>query len=138
MPSNFEDVESCILRAVKETDMRQSSNSKSRMSGKVIELIQKRRITRNKEQRRELSKLIRKHIRQDVRAAKDAKFEHILEEFRNLDRLTKAGVIKEHKIDMETPEDSEFTKFLEDIYAQPEYQNEEINHAYISQLPKFS
>ena len=56
-----------------------------------------------------------------MRKRKDAKFDQILEEFKNLDRLTKAGVIKEYKSDMETPEDSEFTNFLADVYAQPEY-----------------
>ena len=109
MPSNFEEVESCILRAAKETDIRQSSNSKSRMPSIIVELIQKRRTTRNKEQRRALSKLIRKHIRQEVRKTKDAKFEQILEEFKNLDRLTRVGVIKEYKADIDVPEDAEFT-----------------------------
>ena len=134
MPSNFEELESCILRAAEETDIRQSSKSKSRMPDEIVKLIQNRRASRNKEQRGALTKLIRKRIRQEVRKRKDEQFDQILEEFKNLDRLSKAGVIKEHKLDMEIPEDSEFTQFLADVYAQVEYENKNIDHISISQL----
>ena len=62
MPSNFEEVESCILRAAEEADIRQSSKCKSRVSDEVVKLIQKRRIIKDKEQRKIPTKLIRKHI----------------------------------------------------------------------------
>ena len=77
-------------------------------------------MARSKSQRAQISKSIRKHLRA-LREQRNGRIQHVLEEFKDLDRLTHHARVPIHpcstKKDEEYPSPDELAIFLENIFA---------------------
>ena len=84
-------------------------------------LLAERRRTRSKSQRAKLSKFIRKHLRRAFREHRNGRTEHVLDEFKDLDRLPHYARAPVHPCSTtggeECPGPDEFATFLENIFA---------------------
>ena len=80
---------SVVERLHRRTRLQQNVLDKKQYNDDVFHaLLAERRITRSKSQRAKLSKSIRKHLRRALREQRNGRIEHVLDEFKDLDRLT--------------------------------------------------
>ena len=84
-------------------------------------LLAERRRTGSKSQRAQISKSIRKHLRRALREQRNGRIKHVLDEFKDLDRLTHHARAPVYpcppRKDENCPGPDEFANFLENIFA---------------------
>ena len=84
-------------------------------------LLVERRRTGSKSQRAQISKSIRKHLRRALREQRNGRIKHVLDEFKDLDRLTHHARAPVYpcpaRKDENCPGPDEFANFLENIFA---------------------
>ena len=122
-PQSLIELESLCCRA----SAQENKTATKRPGQKVVyddvfyDLLAERRRTRSKSQRAKLSKSIRKHLRRALREQRNGRIEHVLDEFKDLDRLTHHARAPVHPCsttkDEECPGPDEFATFLENIFA---------------------
>ena len=83
-------------------------------------LLAERRRTGSKSQRAQISKSIRKHLRRAIREQRNGRIKHVLDEFKDLDRLThhdRAPVYPcPTRKNENCPGPDEFANFLENLH----------------------
>ena len=107
------------------------------MSQEIQELMYERRNYKNKERRKNLSKRIRKLTRSAIRSWRDAKFNEILDEYSQLNRLSQVGVSKSCQEDDSRPSESQFVDFLKPIYKSRRM-HRPISRSNVSSIRKFT
>ena len=84
-------------------------------------LLFERRRMRSKSQRAQISKSIRKHLRRALREQRNGRIKHVLDEFKDLDRIAHHARAPVYpcptRKDEKCPGPDEFANFLENIFA---------------------
>ena len=109
------------------------------MTSEIQQLIHQRRGESDKHRRRDISKLIRKKMRQAIRKYKDVAMDQILSEFQELTRLDQVGIQKKIADKHTELGDDDFACMLKDIYADSNFDPAIItnNTAISSAIPAF-
>ena len=115
-PRNLHEVESSILKTAQDSDIRTYSSGIKWQNDEISNLLHQRKYEKNKEVRRELSKIIKKKTRKALRSWKDKHINMVLDEFKNLDRLQQIEMQKKFERDYEHSNSNDFVSMLREMY----------------------
>eukprot|EP00973_Karenia_brevis_P074679 10377786-Karenia_brevis.AAC.1 len=117
-PQSLAELEKLMVKAALQSDDRfQFEEKKPWLNEEIRKLMHERGNTKDKLRRKDLSKRLKKMIRQSLRKWKDTKTVQILDEFKQLDRLQQIGIRHQIENTETKPHPDDFAKILEEIYA---------------------